>query len=263
MSVFASFRFYAELNDFLPRAKRHVTFEHAVAPRTAVKDVIESLGVPHTEVDLILADDVSVDFSYQVRDRARVSVYPVFEAIDIASLTRLRPEPLRHLRFVLDTHLGRLSAYLRLAGFDALYRNDFRDDELAVIASLERRILLTRDQGLLKRRTVSHGYWLRETKPEHQFVEILRRFDLTRLVQPFARCLRCNGLLDDVPSEAVVDRVPPRITEGGQKFRVCRRCDRVYWKGSHYERMVRFLDATLTDARRPADDRRLPTGVQS
>lgn len=231
-----------------------MALEPTVAPRTAVKDVIESFVVPHTEVDLILVDIVSVDFSYQVRNRDRITVYPVFESIDIAPLMRLGPEPLRHVRFVLDTHLGRLAAYLRLAGFDTLYRNDFPDEELAVVASLERRILLTRDQGLLKRRAVSHGYWLRETKPQRQFVEILRRFDLMRLVHPFARCLRCNEPLDKVSSEAVLDRVPPRIKERGQEFCVCRRCDRVYWKGSHYDRMVRFLDAALTDARRPADD---------
>lgn len=158
MNVLASFRFYAELNDFLPPVKRHVAFEHTVGPRTAVKDVIESLGVPHTEIDLILVDGASVDFSYQVRDRDRISVYPVFEAIDIAPLTRLRPKPLRHVCFVLDSHLGRLAGYLRLAGFDTLYRSDFRDDELAVITTCEGRILLTRDRGPLKRRTVSHAY---------------------------------------------------------------------------------------------------------
>jgi len=253
MKIRASFRFYAELNDFLPAARRSVAFEHTVAPRTAVKDAIESLGVPHTEVDLILANGLSVDFSHHVRDGDRISVYPVFEAIDIATLTRLRPEPLRQPRFVLDSHLGRLATYLRLAGFDTEYRNDFRDDELAAIASGERRILLTRDQGLLKRRLVSHGYWLRETSSRRQFVEILRRFDLTRLVQPFARCLRCNEPLRRVSGEDVMDRVPPRVKAGRPELWACRICDRVYWKGSHYDRLAHFLDAAVTDARGPSD----------
>ena len=255
MNVAASFRFYAELNDFLPRGRRHVTFEHIIAQRTAVKDAVESLGVPHTEIDLILANGESVDFSYRIRDHDRISVYPVFEAIDIAPLTRLRPEPLRHVRFVLDTHLGRLAGYLRLAGFDTLYRRDFDDRELALVAAREHRILLTRDQALLKRRSVSHGFWLRETNPRRQFVDILRRFDLTRLVQPFSRCLRCNEPLADVSSEAVRDRLPSRVREQRQEFRVCRRCERVYWKGSHYNAMVRFLDAAVADARRPVDER--------
>jgi uncharacterized protein len=254
MKVLASFRFYAELNDFLPRDRRHVTFEHAVVQRTAVKDAVESLGVPHTEIDLILADRESVDFWYQVRDHDRISVYPVFEAIDIAPLTRLRPEPLRHVRFVLDAHLGRLAASLRLAGFDTLYRRDFGDGELALVAAREHRILLTRDQALLKRRSVSHGCWLRETNPRLQFVDILRRFDLTRLVQPFSRCLSCNEQLTEVSSEAVRDRLPPRVREQRDEFRVCRGCDRVYWKGSHYDAMVRFLDAAVIDARRPPSE---------
>jgi hypothetical protein len=251
MNVLASFRFYAELNDFLPRGRRHVAFEHAVAQRTAVKDAVESLGVPHTEIDLILANGNSVDFSYQVREGDRISVYPVFEAIDIAPLTRLRPEPLRHIRFVLDAHLGQLARYLRLAGFDALYRRDFADDELALVAGREHRILLTRDQGLLKRRLVTRGFWLRETDPRRQFVDLLRRFDLTRLVQPFTRCLTCNEPLIDVSSEAVRDRLPPRVRQQQTQFRVCRGCTRVYWKGSHYDAMVRILVAAISDARRP------------
>ena len=221
MNVLASFRFYAELNDFLPRRRRHVGFEHAVAQRTAVKDAVESLGVPHTEIDLILANGDSVDFSYQIREGDRISVYPVFEAIDIAPLTRLRPEPLREVRFVLDAHLGRLARYLRLAGFDALYRGDSGDDEPALVAGREHRVLLTRDQGLLKRRSVSHGFWVRETDPRRQFVDLLRRFDLTRLVQPFTRCLECNEPLIDVSSEAVRHQLPPRVREQRTEFRVC------------------------------------------
>ena len=255
MNVLASFRFYAELNDFLPRGRRYVAFEHTVTQRTAVKDVVESLGVPHTEIDLILANGESVDFSYQVRGHDRISVFPVFERIDIASLTRLRPEPLRQVRFVLDAHLGRLARYLRLAGFDALYRPDFHDAELALVATRDRRILLTRDRGLLKRRSVSHGFWLRETDPRRQFVDLLRRFDLTRLVQPFTRCLKCNEPVIGVSTEAVRDRLPPRVREQRTEFRVCRGCNRVYWKGSHHDAMGRFLEAAITDARRPVDER--------
>jgi uncharacterized protein len=252
VNVLASFRFYAELNDFLPRGRRHATFEHTIAQRTTVKDAVESLGVPHTEVDLILANGDSVDFSYQVRDGDRISVYPIFEAIDIAPLTRLRLEPLRHVRFVLDAHLGRLARYLRLAGFDAVYRRDFGDEELARVAAHEHRILLTRDKGLLKRRCVSHGHWLRETDPRLQFVTILRLFDLERLVQPFARCLRCNEPLEDVQKQTVWDLLPQRIGEQCEEFRLCRTCGRVYWKGSHYDAMVRFLEAAVGKARQPA-----------
>src|SRR5262249_31383318 len=153
----ACFRFYAELNDFLPPGRRGVTFTYSFEGSPSIKDLIEALGVPHTEVDLILVNGESVDFAYRVREGDRISVYPVFESLDITPLLRVRPRPLRETRFVLDTHLGRLAAYLRLLGFDTLYRNDAGDDELARISSGEGRILLTRDRGLLKRSQVTHG----------------------------------------------------------------------------------------------------------
>src|SRR5271157_1471134 len=158
----ASLRFYAELNDFLPPERRATDIPCPFHVSPAVRDLIESLGVPHTEVDLILANGESVDFDYPVRDGDRISVYPVFESLDIAPLARVRPEPLRHPRFVVDVHLGRLAASLRMLGFDALYRNDASDEELARTSSEQERILLTRDRGLLKRSAVTRGYYVRE-----------------------------------------------------------------------------------------------------
>ena len=239
------FRFYAELNDFLPAARRQVTFTHAFSGLVAVKDMIEALGVPHTEVDLVLVDGQSVDFSYLVQEGDRISVYPVFEAIDIASLVRVRPDPLREPRFVLDTHLGQLASYLRMLGFDTLYRNDYADDELARISSQEGRILLTRDRGLLKRAQVTHGYCVRTTDPRRQVVEVLRRFDLFGAVAPFQRCMRCNGVLEPVDKAAVAERLLPRVREDFEEFRRCRGCGQVYWKGSHYDRMRAFVARVL------------------
>ena len=140
----AYFRFYAELNDFLPPERRFTEFAYSFLDAAPVKDRIESFGVPHVEVDLILANGQSVDFAYRVQDGDRISIYPVFEAFDIAGLTRLRPEPLRDPRFVLDVHLGRLAAYLRMLGFDTLYQNHCADERLAEISQSEHRILLTR-----------------------------------------------------------------------------------------------------------------------
>jgi len=189
------FRFYAELNDFLPLERRMLGFVHTFEKNPSVKDTIEALGVPHTEVDLILVNGESVDFAYLLRDGDRISVYPVFEAIDITPLLRVRPQPLREIRFVLDVHLGKLANYLRLFGFDTLYQNDYEDAQLAQISRSEKRILLTRDMGLLKRNLVTHGYFLRETNPKFQLREIIRRFDLFRLITPFRRCISCNGLV--------------------------------------------------------------------
>ncbi len=239
----ALFRFYAELNDFLPPARRGVAFAHEFAGGPSVKDVIESLGVPHAEIDLILANGESVDFSWIVQNDARVSVYPVFESIDIGPLARVRPAPLRETRFVLDGHLGRLARYLRMVGFDTLWRSDYGDEELARISAEEHRILLSRDVGLFKRSAVSHGHWMRETDPRRQLAEVLRRFDLFRSMAPFQRCLRCNRLLEPVAKEAVAERLPPRVREHQDEFRLCPSCLRIYWKGSHHARMERLIAA--------------------
>jgi len=241
----ANFRFYAELNDFLPPNKRQRTFTHVFELSASVKDMIEALGVPHTEIDLILANGQSVDFSYLVHDGDHISVYPVFESLDITPLVRLRPQPLRETRFVLDVHLGRLATYLRMLGFDTLYRNDYTDAELAHISSSESRILLTRDRGLLKRSIVTHGYCLRTTNPREQLVEVVRRFDLFTSIKPFQRCLRCNGLLQPVDKAAIIDRLQPQTRRHYHEFRRCQTCDHIYWKGSHYERMQRFIERIL------------------
>jgi len=248
----AHFRFYAELNDFLPRARRGVTFLHEFRGGPSVKDVIESLGVPHTEIDLILADGESVDFSWILRDGARVSVYPVFESIDVAPLARVRPAPLREVRFVLDGHLGRLARYLRMLGFDARWRADAADDEIAGVAAAEHRIILTRDSGLLKRRIVTHGYRVREADPRRQLVEVVRRLDLFRAFAPFRRCLRCNDLLETVRKEDVVADLPPRVRERHDAFRRCPSCRRVYWAGSHHRRMERLVSDLLAERARPS-----------
>jgi uncharacterized protein len=237
----AWFRFYAELNDFLPPAKRGVLFPHEFHGGPSIKDAIESLGVPHTEVDLILADGASVDFSWILRDGARVSVYPVFESIDVAPLARVRPTPLREVRFVLDVHLGRLARYLRMLGFDARWRPDARDEEIALTAATEHRIVLTRDSGLLKRRIVTHGYRVRESDPERQLHEIIRRLDLLRAIAPFRRCLCCNELLETVRKVDVFDELPPRVRERHDEFRRCPSCRRIYWAGSHHGHMERLI----------------------
>jgi len=241
----ADIRFYAELNDFLPAERRNRTSTYAFGVSGSVKDVIEALGVPHTEVDLILANGQSVDFSYRVRNRDRISVYPEFEAIDISPVIRLRPAPLRHVCFVLDTHLGRLAAYLRMVGVDTVYLRDCTDRELARISVDEKRILLTRDRGLLKRNIIIRGYFVRATNPREQLVEVLRRFGLFGSISPFERCIHCNTLLRPIPKVMVVDRLLPETRQHYEEFRICPECNRIYWKGSHYQRMQRFIEGVL------------------
>ena len=244
----ANFRFYSELNDFLAPERRFTEFPYDFLDVATVKDRIESFGVPHTEVDLILANGQPVDFAYRVRDRDRISVYPVFEALDIAGLTRLRPEPLRDPQFVLDVHLGRLAGYLRMLGFDTLYRNHCADECLAQVSRDERRILLTRDVGLLKRGSVTHGYYLRATQPRQQLAEVVRRFDLGRLAKPFSRCLRCNTPLAHADKDQVRRELPAQVALLHDEFLRCPDCGRVYWKGGHYRRMRQWMDAIIQAA---------------
>ena len=237
----AYLRFYAELNDHLPSDQQYRTLEKPFFVSGTVKDMIESLGVPHTEIDLIIANGASVDFSYLVQDGDRIAVYPMFESVDITPVLCLRPRPLRDPKFVLDVHLGRLAGYLRMLGFDALYQSCLTDPELVRISSTERRTLLTRDRGLLKHAAVTHGYWLREPDGRRQIAEIVHRFDLAGSLRPFTRCMACNGLLQAVAKEQVRHSIPARIAERHDEFCRCPGCGRVYWKGSHHDRMLRWI----------------------
>ncbi|TQF69155.1 twitching motility protein PilT [Rhodococcus spelaei] len=235
------FRFYEELNDFLAPALRKRTFPHTFDGTPSVKDRIESLGVPHTEVDLVLVDGVSVGFDRLLRGGERVAVYPMFERLDLTGVTRLRPRPLREPRFVLDVHLGRLASYLRLLGFDCSYRNDLDDDELMTISLAESRTLLTRDVGLLGRAALTHGAFVHETDPRRQLREVLDRFQLHSRTRPFTRCARCNGILVRVPGAQVVGQVPAQVAREQSEFSRCPDCGRVYWPGGHLVRLRRRL----------------------
>jgi hypothetical protein len=241
-------RFYEELNDFLPQERRKVCFSHDFQRRASIKDMIEAQGVPHTEIELILVNGCSVDFSYIVQDGDRISVYPMFEAFDVQPLVRVRPRPLRISRFVLDVHLGKLARYLRLLGFDTLYRNDYEDAELARLASEECRILLTRDRDLLKRAVVTHGCYVRAVDPRRQIEEVMARLDLHRAIQPFQRCVRCNGQLAATPKQEVWERLPPETQRCVEEFWICQACGQIYWEGSHMPHIRRFIQAIQAHA---------------
>ena len=207
-----------------------------------MKDIIESFGIPHSEVELIVVNGQSSDFSHLPADRDHVSVYPKFESIDITPELRVRLRALRDPKFVLDVHLGKLAAYLRMLGFDALYRSCYTDSELVRISSSDSRTLLTRDRELLKHGSTTHGYWLRETDSRRQTAEIIRRFDLARVIRPFTRCMACNEILRPVSKEQVRASLPAGTTDLYNEFSQCPDCDRVYWKGSHYRRMLRWIE---------------------
>lgn len=233
----AFFRFYEELNDFLPEERRKVRFTHLYTDRTSVKDMIESLGVPHSEIDLILVNGQSVDFTYIVQDDDDISVYPVFESFDIRELNHLRGKPLREPKFVLDVHLGKLARYLRMLGIDVLYENSYSKDDLVNISLEKRRAILTRDRNLLKRNEITHAYWIRSEDPLEQAKEVVERFHLQNELKEFSRCMECNGVLESVDKEEIIEEIPPKVQAYQTEFYRCPQCRRLYWKGSHYERM--------------------------
>ncbi|HXH04514.1 MAG TPA: Mut7-C RNAse domain-containing protein [Candidatus Competibacteraceae bacterium] len=240
-SRYCEFRFYEELNDFLPPERRKQSFIHCFTGTPSVKDQIQALGVPHTEVDLILVNGASVSFGHRLRGGERVAVYPMFERFDIGGLTRLRARPLRAPRFVLDVHLGKLARYLRFLGFDTRYRNDYHDVEIVRIARAERRIVLTRDLGILKHNAVTHGAFLHATNPRQQLAEVLTRFDLWRQVRMFSRCSHCNGLIVRTRRTELAEHLPGAILERYRAFYRCADCGQVYWEGSHYDRMNQWV----------------------
>lgn len=238
-------RFYEELNDFIKTEmqKKDIAFQLSGSP--TVKDVIESYGVPHTEVDLILVDGESVDFNYHLKPGNHISVFPKFESLDIQTVSQIRAEPLREVKFILDVHLGKLAKFLRLSGFDTTYKTQQDDKKIIQLAKQEKRIILTRDIGILKHSEVTHGYFVRADNPKKQLPEIIQRFDLKDMIKPFTRCLECNGLLKQADKNEIREQLEPSTEKYYTKFYVCKSCKKIYWKGSHYKDMIEFINKTL------------------
>lgn len=247
----ATFRFYAELNDFLPAARRQREFAVPCAQDASVKHMVEALGVPHTEVELILVNGESADFGRPLADGDRVSVYPQFEALDVAPLLRVRERPPRGSRLLADAHLGGLARLLRMAGFDTLYDNRWDDADIVARAQADGRIVLTRDRELLKRRNITHGCYVHALEPAAQLREIVRRLGLAGSARPFSLCLACNAPLRPVDKAQVADRLPPSVRERHQRFSTCAVCHGVFWEGSHWRRMRSAIEAALAPAGKP------------
>ncbi len=245
--ITATFRFYARLNAFLPRERRGQAFSCRCAQRATTKHMIEALGVPHTEVALVLADGNPVGLDWLIGEGERIAVYPVFAQLDVDSLARLPPVPTPP-RFVADAHLGGLARLLRMAGFDTLYDNHFEDAAMAELANRERRVLLTRDRALLMHRVVLHGCYVHALKPQGQLRELYHRLDLASHARPFSLCLSCNVRLHEVDRQAILDRVPPRVQARHERFLGCSECDKIFWEGTHWQDMRALLESlTLVD----------------
>jgi len=240
-----TFRFYEELNDFLPKYRRKADFETMFKGKRSIKDMIESLGVPHTEVDLILVDGKSVDFNYILQDKDRVSVYPVFESLNITNVTHLRKIPLRRNKFIADINLGNIVKYMRALGLDLFYDSLLSTREIIKISKRENRIILTKDSKLLKFKDVSHGIFIRPDTTIEQIRRIINYLDIKDDLKPFSRCLQCNTLLDVVPKENILNKIPPMTIEFCDEDVQCQSCNKIYWKGTHYINMMKVVKQIL------------------
>lgn len=229
----AYFLFFGRLNDFLPREQREQTLPIDFRGRQSIKHLAESLGVPHPEIGSLQVNVQAGMLSTITQDGDRVELHPIPDGCPV--------EP----RFVLDNHLGRLAAYLRMLGFDCLYQNHFDDEEMAELVQAEDRILLSRDRRLLMRKAVVHGYCLRSLDSLEQLSEVIQRFDLKERIRPFHRCLRCNHPLEPVAKEVVLDRLEPLTKLYFDEFQICPACKQIYWKGSHYERMQSLVEQSI------------------
>ena len=232
-----TFRFYAGLNDFLAPHRRRARFTHHLRSPASVKDTVEALGVPHPEIDLLLLNGEPVRFAHRLADGDDVAVFPRFFSFDVGG--RVGGDPPAPLRFVADVHLGRLAAYLRLAGFDTRLVED--DADVALLSAREERVALTRDVALLKRSMIRFGRWIRQTDPEAQLREVADAFALADGLRPFTRCLVCNGRSVEVDGSVVAALVPPAVLARFQDFRRCEACGRVYWRGTHYQRLLQLV----------------------
>ncbi len=217
----------------------------------SIKHLVESLRIPHTEIGVILVNQALVDSSFRLQDGDLVEIFPPGRDAMLAQFnlmpddnnpTKQMGSSARQSGFLLDNHLGKLAIYLRLLGFDTWYRNDYQDQELASLAEKTGRILLTRDRGLLMRKQVAKGYCIHSLSPKEQLGEVLLRYDLLDQITPFKRCLRCNYPLEPVAKSEIVDRLLPLTREYYQEFHICRRCNQIYWKGSHYDHMLQFIE---------------------
>jgi uncharacterized protein with PIN domain len=238
--------FHGDLKFFLTGEKQQ-PLKYNLGERASIKDVIESLRVPHPEIEMIRVNRQEVDFSYLVNDGDIIEVYPFYFYPNSEHKIQLRLPLSSFPSFILDVHLGKLTSFLRMFGFDCLYRNDYDDQELAIISHEQSRILLTRDLGLLKRSIVTYGYYVRSTKPEEQLIEIMRRYQLFTVVKPLNRCLKCNGLLREVLKESIINEIPEKTRQYIHKYYRCQDCKQIYWKGSHYAQIHNFIQRVLTN----------------
>jgi uncharacterized protein len=244
---FVYIRCYAELNDFLPQNQRFITFAVSLPPHTVVREIANKIGIHIDLIDVVLVNNEPVSLAHLVEGNDRIAFYPVFENFDISSVTKARNIPLRQPKFVLDVHLGKLAHHLRMFGFDTLYQNNWTKGSLITISRNENRTLLSRSISLVKNKSLTRSHLIINTDPHFQLLEILEWFDLYSLTNPFTRCIECNSRLQLVEKEAILPRIPVKVRDWCNEYQLCSSCNRIYWKGSHFQHMNAFIQRIVTE----------------
>ncbi len=239
------FRFYEELNNYLSEEKRKMWFNFNFNNEITVLSAILLLNVPAKEIDLILINQKSEGFDYILKNNDRISVYPKFELFDISELNDVRDRPLRETKFICDVHLGKLSRYLRMLGFDSLYSNQYSNDEIIKISYEEKRIILSKNIKFKKYEEVTHFYWIRSSNTKEQLIDIIKKMQLENCINPYTRCIECNDLIQEIEKNKIKKRLLTNTLKYFNEFNLCSKCNKIYWKGSHYEDMNDFITNKL------------------
>jgi len=230
-----------DLQDLLRHGPNSEPIEYPLKRRASLKDIVESLGIPHTEIGAIQADGREADFGFIPEPGQTIQVSAAAVPFDVTRPSLLRPEPLPAVRFVVDVNVGRLAALLRLTGFDAAYENKLEDGQIAALAHREKRIVLSKDRALLKRSKIVFGRLVRAVRPDDQLRETLHFFGLAGPYELFTRCLLCNRVLEPVAKTDILHRLEPKTKKYFHTFKICPACDRIYWRGSHCDAMAAKL----------------------
>jgi uncharacterized protein with PIN domain len=219
-----------ELWVFLPPARRHPDCPVAFDGTSSLGHLVEAAGVPLTEVGSLRIAGTVLPPAYRPVDGDVVAVGPVG-----------RPQRVLDWGggFLLDVHLGALARRLRILGVDTAYPGEAGDRALVERANSERRLLLTQDRGLLKRRALWAGAYVRGSRPDDQLADVLDRFSPP--LHPWTRCTACNGEVEQVGKDEVADALQPGTLRTQERFARCRSCGRVYWRGAHGRRLDRLV----------------------
>jgi len=226
------------LQELLPRKLRlSKMVVYPLTRRASIKDIIEALHIPHTEIGSIVHQDAEISFFHIPEPGERLALFSFSPGTDVTMPTRLRPNPLQKTAFMVDINVGKLARLLRMCGIDTRYEPELNEADLAEQVVTNRRILLSRNRDLLQRKIITWGHLVRAEQPEEQLAEVITLYGLEEAIKPFSRCLECNALLQPVEKTAILHRLEPLTKKYYQTFRICSDCNQIYWRGSHHQRM--------------------------